>query len=143
MEEITRKEGRIYYGAVLCGNANEAYCRFREDYHKSLGKAYYRRLNRPPRKERIHDSGMYLTEEYHAELERRFKDKERVPCRIMGIVDICYVRMVGIWDCSDIAEQDFDDYMEWLFSRGSNALRLVGRGDMAGRTSKRLKTRYR
>ena len=143
MEKITREKGVCYYGDVQCDTVDDAYRKYRNDYHKSLGKAVYRMLNRPARVERIHGSGMYLQKGYEDGLRNRYDRYGKVNCRFMGIVGISYVRMVGIWDCADVCDESFREYLDWLFSRGSNALRIVGRGGASGRTSKRIRTRYR
>jgi len=143
MEKITKIDGKVFYGQRECRSCDDAYRLFREDYHESLGKAYYRRLNMPAREERIHWSGINVTQQRYEQLERQFASDERIACRIMGFLGIGYCRMVGIWDMPDFDECDADDYLEWLFVSGSRALKYVGRGDSAGRTSKRKNTRYR
>ena len=143
METIKKIDGEIYYGDRRCTDSDMAYRLFREDYHKSLGKAYYQRLNIPAREERIHWSGINVSPERYDELRDRFESDERVPCRIMGFLGIGYARMVGTWDLPDHDECDTDDYLEWLFVSGSRALKYVDRKSGNGRTSKRLNTRYR
>ena len=143
MEKITRLGGKIYYGDKVCKHVDAAYSLFREDYHRSLGKAVYRMLNRQPRQERIHGHDSNLRNEEYETLNGRYAKTSRVKCRIMGIVDISYVYMVGIWDCPDVDESEFDEYMDWLFDRRTRNLRIVGRGNQAGRTSDRNKVRFK
>ena len=60
-----------------------------------------------------------------------------------GIVCLSYARILGLEEYGHIPEDKFDGWLEWAFSRGSGALRLVGKEKGSGRKSKRLKTRYR
>ena len=143
MEKIERIGGVLFYGDKKCSDADEVYRRFREDYHRLLGKAVYRRLNVAGRKERIHGSGTYFTEKTGYELERKFGGYGRVPCRIMGFLGIGYVRMVGIWDCPDLPDDEFDSFVDWLFYAYGGAVRMVGRNQKSGRTSNRQNKRYR
>lgn len=136
MEQITKVREAIYYGVRLCHDVDEAYRLFREDFHNSLGKAYYRRLNIPARIERIHGHKTWMTDSRYEEADRRFSGTGRVPCYILGIIDISYVYTIGLWDIPDIDEQRFDDYMDWLFSR-TGALRMMGNGN--GRRNKHFK----
>lgn len=61
----------------------------------------------------------------------------------MGLVGISYVRSIGIWDYPDIAEDEFEDWLDWVYAKGSGGLKTVGVRDKVGRTSKRLNKRYR
>jgi len=143
MEQIVRRDGQIYYGERRCESADDAYCRFRDDYHRALGRRAYDRLNRfGRREERVHGYGFV----HSAEVDRGGMDgrtDRKVPVRILGLVEGAYCRGVGAWDIPCESEEEFDRWFEWAFSRGSGVLRLVGRKDKAGRTSKRLKARYR
>jgi hypothetical protein len=64
-------------------------------------------------------------------------------CRFLGLVYLSYCRLVGLWDYPDIPEEKFDEWFDWAFSRGSGALRTLGKNRKVGRTSKTLKKRYR
>lgn len=139
MEQIVRKDGRIYYGDWLCSDADGAYRLFRQDYNASIGRAAFLRLNRlGQREERIHGFGF------------DFARKPAIPAGIsgrlvvrdLGLVGISYCKMLGSWDIPCETEDEFERIFDWAFSRGSGALRTVGK-DKSGRTSKRLKTRYR
>ena len=143
MEKITKVGEKIDYGDKACRNVDAAYRLFREEYHRSLGKAVYRMLNRPPRQERIHGHDSNLRDEEYETSNGRYAETSRVKCRIMGIVDISYVYMVGIWDCPDVDESEFDEYLDWLFDGRTRNLRIVGRGNQAGRTSDRNKVRFK
>lgn len=143
MEQIVRRDGRIYYGEQLCEDADDAYCRFRYDYHRSLGKRAYHRLNRlGQREERVHGYGFVFT---HPVYFRRNDGGACKPVnsRLLGLVEGAYCRGVGAWDIPCDNELEFERWFDWAFSKGSGAIRLVGRKDKAGRTSKRLKARYR
>ena len=144
MDEITRKDGEYYYGSIRCKSVDDAYCRFREDYHEEIGRRAYRRLNRVgQRQERIHGCGFDFTEDYSNELARKYAGYGRVRCWIMGLVGISYCRMVGIWDWADIDDDAFWEYLDWLFDRRSNATYVVGKNYKAGRTAKNRNRRYR
>lgn len=143
MEKIEKRKDTFYYGDKACSNAGEAYGLFREDYHKELGKRVYRRLNRVgQREERVHGFGSYYPVKYSDELAEKYGNTGRVRSYLMGIVDISYCRMVGIWDMPDISDDECDAYLDWLVDRKSNALYLVGRNVKTGRTATRKK-KYR
>lgn len=138
MEQIVRKDGRIYYGEHLCTDADDAYCRFRDDYHRSLGRLAYYRLNRiGQRKERIHDNGFVFSRNLD------YEGNGKVDVRLLGLVETSYCRIAGGWNIPCESEDEFERWVDWAFSRGSGALRLVGRKDKAGRTNKNLRKRFR
>ena len=140
MEQIVKENGVLYYGEEICVSVDDAYSKFRKDYHKSIGRASYKRLDRlGQRKERIHGYGFVFEPGYSI---THFTGKKTV-CRILGLVGISYVRIVGIWDYSEVQDEDFERWIDYAFSRGSGALRTVGLNLKVGRTSKRLKKRYR
>lgn len=143
MEQIVRRDGRIYYGERVCRDADDAYCRFRNEYHESLGKRAYYRLNRiGQRKERIHGYGFVLGEPLRNP-EAETGGGRRVPVRLLGLVAGSYCRILGGWDIPDLDEQEFDRWFDWAFSEGSGALMLVGRKDKSGRTDKKLNKAFR
>lgn len=141
MEQITSHNGRLYYGNKECRNADEAYTLFRRDYHESLGRNVYRRLNRlGNRKERVHEFGFVFSGTNHKGAECYFpKHSIRY---WMGLVLLCYCRFTGVWEYRDVTDGSFDAWFDWAFSKGSRALRLARR-EKSGRTSKRLKTTFR
>lgn len=142
MEQITRKDGRIYYGTKQCVSVDDAYSRFRDDYHRSLGREKSNRLDRiGQRRERIHGFGFVFSGDVPG-LER-FGCRGRYRCRLMGLVGISYVRGVGIWDYSDVGDAEFEEWLDWIFSRGNKSLITAGIRDKVGRTNKRKNTRYR
>ena len=121
----------------------KAYGLFREDYHASIGRKAFLRLNRlGQREERIHGYGFTLS--YPVSFGRDdggTRGKTRV--RILGLVGISYCRGLGCWDWpGNLSEDEFERWLDWALSRGSGALRTVGK-DKSGRTNKRLKARYR
>ena len=139
MVEIKKIDGVYWYGKQRCDTVEEAYRHFREDYHLSLGKAVHLRLNRlGNRKERVHGFGFVFADEPGG------MDCRRVPCRILGLAHITYFRIVGCWDMA-FGDDEFDRWLDYAFSEKNcrTALVLDNRKDKAGRTSKRLKTRYR
>lgn len=142
MKDIVRKDGRLYYGNDLCKSADDAYRRFRKDYHESLGRNVHIRLDRlGHRKERIHGYGFVFSD--GNSFGECFKDYGRTRCYILGLMGLSYVRSIGIWDYRMIPDEQFEDWLDWVFAKGSKALKTVGVTDKVGRTSKRLKTRYR
>lgn len=143
MEQITRKDGIIYYGGRVCRNADDAYCHFRDDYHAGLGKRVYRRLNYPDRTERIHETAIVFEEEYGRELDREFVGYDkRIPTRLLGLAGVSYCWIFSGKDFPDFEEDKYWRWFEWLYSgRGRSLIRHLGKDK--GRTSKRLKTRYR
>lgn len=137
MEQITKRDGKFYYGTQRCQSADDAYRKFRTAYHEELGKRVFRRLDKPLRRERVHGFGFRFSGD-----SREFTGKS-VPCRLLGMVGIAYCRIVGCWDFPDIDEEELEKWLDDVFAYGSKALRLVGRKDKAGRTSKLLHKRYK
>lgn len=143
MAEVVRKDGRIYYGEQLCEDADHAYRLFRNEYHASVGRKAFLRLNRlGQREERIHGYGFTFSHPVSFERDDGgTSGKARV--RILGLVGISYCRIMGCWEWPDnLSESEFERWLDWALSGGSGALRTVGK-DKSGRTSKRLKARYR
>ncbi len=141
MEQIVRSNNALWYGERRCGSADEAYRLFRDDYHRELGKSVYMRLDRlGQRRERLHSFGFVF------EKTQEPKGPECVGefrCRLLGMLDIGYVRTIGLWDYCDVSDDAFEDWLDWVFSRGNGHLHTDGIRDRVGRTSRRLRTRYR
>ena len=143
MEQIVKRDGRIYYGDWLCSDADGAYRLFRNEYNASCERSAFLRLNRlGQREERIHGYGFVFSHPLSFKRDDGGTGgKTRV--RILGLVDISYCRIVGCKDWPDnLSDDEFEKWLDWAFSRGSGALRTVGK-DKSGRTSKRFKTKYR
>lgn len=142
MEQITRKDGRIYYGSEPCESVNDAYSRFRDDCHVALGRERSNRLDRlGQRRERIHGFGFVFSDGVPG--MAKFGGGRRYRCRLMGLVGISYVRGIGLWDYADVEDADFDEWLDWVFSRGNRLLATTGVRDRVGRTGRRRRTRYR
>lgn len=140
MEQIEKKDGVFYYGGRRCADADDAYNRFRNEHNRSVGREFYHRLDRlGQRTERVHGAGFQFVRPV---LPPEGCDG-KTRCRFLGLVHLSYCRLVGIWDYSDIPDERFDEWFDWAFSRGSGALRTLGRNRKVGRTSKTLKKRYR
>ena len=83
MEKITRRQEGFYYGETKCSCADDAYRLFREDYHRSLGKNAYGRLNRlGAREERQHGYGFIFSERKECPISV----VDKVPVYILGII---------------------------------------------------------
>ena len=144
MEQIVKRDGKIYYGNQMCSDGNDAYCRFRDDYHASLGKEVYKRLNMPDREERIHGFHIYFSDEALKVLDREFgQPDERIKYRIMGLVGISYCRGIDGDDCPDYDEEKYFRWLDWCLSHSGSMMMRIGTNEKTGRTSKRLRTRYR
>jgi hypothetical protein len=141
MEQITKQDGVIYYGKQRCNNIDDAYDKFRTEYHRICGKDASKRLDRlGQRVERIHEYGYYFTEELHGD---SYVCIGKIPYRIMGFLGICYVRSISLTDYEEVDDEEFDDWLDWVFRKGSGMLRLVGKNNKTGRTSTRINARYR
>lgn len=142
MEQITKVDGIYYYGKQACKDADAAYGRFRGEYHMGLGRQVFKRLDRlGQRQERVHGFGFVF--EGGSDYPGDFGSLGRAEYRIIGLVGICYCRIIGIWDIPEGVGGRIEEWLDWAFSRGSGALSLVDRKSRSGRTSKRLKTRYK
>ena len=142
MEQITKVNGVYYYGEQACKDADDAYRRFRDEYHMGLGRQFYRRLDRiGQRVERIHGFGFIF--EGGCPYAGEFEYTGRVGYRFLGLIGICYCRIIGLWDIPESVGDRFEEWFDWAFSRGSGVLMATGRKDGSGRTSKRLKVRYK
>lgn len=127
MVQIVRKEGRLYYGERPCRDAEEAYEFFRNEYHASIGRQAFLRLNRlGQRTERIHGFGFDFAKplDYRGEEFRRYGT---VRYRMVGKNGISYMRIFGIHDYGHIPEEIFEEWLDWALSRGSGALKLKRR----------------
>lgn len=143
MEQIVKVDGILYYGGCRCRDADDAYRRFRDDYHSSLGRDASRRLNRyGSRKERIRGFGFVLVDDVRESLQRTFGECGKCKCYQLGLVGISYAFILGCWDYPVLSDTDLELWIDWALSSGSKALVRKGRKDKSGRTSKRLKKRY-
>lgn len=133
MEKITKSNGKWFYGERECRDVDDLYGLFRNEYHNSIGKAVRLRLNRIGyRKERVHGFGFVFSEQ-----PRVHKKYRRVGYRMLGLVDVCYCRMIAVSDVNCDNEEEFDEWFDYAFSQGSGALRLEGRNEKTGRTAKK------
>ena len=101
MEKIEKRDDVFYYGERRCVTADAAYRLFRDEYHKSLGKRVYKRLERyGARTERIHGFGIDFTQEYSDELDliyyTRFtgREEDTICCRKQGGVVMMWTVVV-------------------------------------------------
>ena len=142
MEQITKKDGQIYYGRVRCLTADDAYEHFRRDYHSLIGRSAFSRLDRlGQREERVHDSGFVFSP--HLPLvPGKILGRVPVPVRLLGLVGVSYCRIIGE-GIPSMNEDDLEYWLDYVLQSGSGCLRLVGKNDKAGRTSKLLNKRYR
>lgn len=140
MEQVTKKDGVIYYGSKRCSGVDEAYNRFRNDYNESAGRVSVHRLNRlGSRKERVHGYGFVFNP------LPDFNDvrSEKVPVYLLGIVAGSYCRVLSGRYIPDGTDEEIERWIDWAFCHDTKALRLVGLRQKMGRTSKRLNTRFR
>lgn len=144
MAQITKRGEVLYYGEQACRDANEAYCRFRDDYHTSLGKRVFRRLNMPNREERIHGFKCFFSLGFQFALDSEFGEPNtRIPYRLLGIVGISYARCFDGNFFPDYEDEKFARWLDWFLLHAGEIMYQIGKNDKSGRTSKRLKTRYR
>lgn len=134
MEQITRKDGEVYYGSRKCLNINEAYSLFRNDYHRSLGRDPYGRLDRlGQRKERVHEFGFVFSKPKGG-LSKKILGSVPVKYWLLGMLGISYCRLVGEGLPGSLSDNEFDDWFDYVFQYKSGCLRLIGRKDGFGRT---------
>lgn len=134
MEQITTRDGALYYGEHECKSVDEAYACFRSDYHRSLGRDASRRLNRlGKRRERVRGYGFVFAE---GEDLQQFDTGRRIDAQFLGLVGISYARSIGVWSYKHISDSDFDAYLDWVFARGKGNIRTIGVNDKVGRTRK-------
>ena len=94
MEQITKRDGIYYYGGRKCLGIGDAYTRFREDYHKGLGKRVHKRLDRLGwRTERVHGFGFVFADGRPG--VPACHTGTRIPYRILGLVGLSYCRILG------------------------------------------------
>lgn len=142
-EKITRKSDVFYYGVQTCRNADDAYCRFRDDYHASLGKRAYRRLNVQEREERIHGLHFYFSDALAKSLDLEFGvPNQRIPCRLLGLVGISYCWGLDGANVPDYEDERFGRWLDWFLLHANDLMKKIGLNDGVGRTSKN-KRRYR
>lgn len=139
MEQIIRKDGVYRYGGKECESVDEAYRMFREDYHGSIGRKAFSRLDRlGQRRERMHGKGFCFCEADRRFLEEKFRGFPKRRCYLLGLVGISYC---WIGDVPDI--DDAEDWLDWAFMKGSGGMSYAGKKDKVGRTSKRIRKRYK
>ena len=127
MEQIVRRDGQIFYGRIRCLDADEAYCRFRNDYHASIGRQAFLRLNRlGQREERIHGFGFDFTRRI-GDPEDEFRRYGTVLYRMAGRIGISYLRVFGLFDYKSVPDEEFERWFDWALSRGSGAMKLKRR----------------
>lgn len=132
--QISREEDRILVDGVEAGSVEEAYNVFRLKYNKTLGKANHLKLgHRGVRTTRITKPGMFLTPEYRQRLEKEYGNTGRVRWYLMGVLATSYSKMTGCDFFDKVYEgftgQQADEYLDWVFSRGSAMLVQYGRRD--------------
>lgn len=122
MEQITKVDGKFYYGIKQCYNADDAYCRFRDSYHDSIGRVAFKRLSRlGSRRERVHGYGFVFRD--NGGDPGRYSGTVRV--RLLGLLCGSYCRMLGGWDIpGGMDDEQFEPWLDWAFSSGSGALKL-------------------
>lgn len=124
MEQIVRKEGKLYYGERFCRDAEEAYELFRKDYHASIGRQAFLRLNRlGQREERIHGFGFDFSKRV-GDPEDEFRRYGTIHYRMAGRIGISYLRVFGLHDYESVPDERFDEWFDWALSRGSGAMKL-------------------
>ena len=142
MEKIDKKDGVYYYGDVQCVSSSDAYQRFRDDYHRLLGKAVHLRLNRVgSRKERYHDFGFCFSKD--VVLNDFGCSGKRFPYRLLGLVCSSYCWTMNCTDMPQLSDDDLWEWLDWAFSKGSHALRQLGKKDGVGRNARNIRKRYR
>ena len=141
MEQIERIDGELFYGETRCKDIEEAYRRFKNDYHQSIGRAAYNRLNRlGSRTERVHCSGFIFSK---PQFNPFGEQTGVVPIYLLGLISGAYCKTLGGWYIPDGTDEQIEQWIDWAFSKGSGALRLIGKNQKTGRTSKRLNRRFR
>ncbi len=127
MVQIVRRDGRIYYGERPCRDAEEAYEFYRDDYHASIGREAFLRLNRlGQRSERIHGFGFDFTKQVHDRRDE-FRRYGTVLYRMAGRIGISYLRVFGLYDYQSVPDEEFEQWFDWALSRGSGAMKLKRR----------------
>ena len=144
MEQIIKRDGIYYYGVRECKSVDDAYRCFRNDYHDSIGRKAFSRLDRlGQRIERIHGFGFCFKDEDRRALEREFRDFPKSRCVLLGLVGISYCWICGEGDVPELGEHRFEDWFDWAFMSGSGGMSYTGKRDKVGRTSKRIRRRYK
>lgn len=142
-KKITRKSDVFYYGVQVCRSADDAYCRFRDDYHAFLGKRAYRRLNVQEREERIHGLNFYFSDALAKSLDVEFgAPDKRIPCMLLGLVGISYCWCLDGSNAPDYEDDVFERWLDWFLLHANDLMKKIGLNDKVGRTSKN-KRRYR
>ena len=115
----------------MCIDADDAYSRFKEEYHKSLGKRNFRRLDAKPRTTRITEVGVRFPEWYAKELSEEFGNLPRVPYVIEGLIGTSYCRMFGSdWFPEEVAgfdDEKYERFIDWLLCAGMHNTKQISR----------------
>ena len=123
MVQITRDDAGIYhYGDIRYVVADDVYRRWRDDYHASIGRVAFLRLNRlGQRRERVHGRGFVHTGGYKPGVHGA-----AVPVRLLGIVNGSYWWLLSGRDIRwDMGDDGWGEWIEAAFSAGSGMTRSV------------------
>lgn len=135
MEQITKKDGVLYYGDRRCRDIDEVYVLFRDDYNRRIGKAVYLRLDRlGQRKERVHGFGFVRRNGFVPTLRRPVA---KAKYRLLGLCCQSYWWSI---DVSNIDEDLFEEWVEYALTKDSKALTYVGRSNRKRKKRKQIIT---
>ena len=126
VKAIEKRDGIYFYGGERCESVDDAYMRFRSDYHESVGRKAFSRLDRlGQRKERVHGFGHHFQPGYAISLEREFGGiHEKTDCRLLGLVGVCYCWRINGSDMPDLDEKRLGRWIDWALMKGSGAMRF-------------------
>ena len=141
MEQVTKKDGVLYYGEQRCGTIDDVYRRFRDEYNSLVGRAAYKRLSRVgSRSERIHEFGFVFDTPSD-------KDKGlpwgKHTLKLLGLVCGSYIWDLDASRFPDMEEQELMSVLDSILEKGSKMMRKTGKTVGSGRNDKRLNKRYR
>ena len=135
---VRNGDGYLYDGESV-RTADEVYRKFRAEYNKSLGRVSYGMLGkREHRKERVHGSDLIFSEK-HKFIE--YPDI-KITAYFLGLAYECYCKTVGMWDIPYEID-DTQSWVDWVFRKGGNTLKVKGSRNKMGRTREKLIRRKR
>ena len=146
MEQITKADGKGYfYGKRYCLDADQAYDLFRAEYDKRAGREVSKRLaSGRNRQERVHGFGFVFAPGMEPD-GHEFAGMPKINSLLLGYAGtISLSRSIGCWDMPFFKDYaTYERWVDWAFSRGSGAFRLVNTQVKHGRTRKHLRKRFR
>lgn len=125
--EVYSYEGKIFVDKKEFDTYDAAYRCIREKYNAALGKANYLKFGHiGNRTARISKPGIVLESSYREYLQSTYEHTKKVKWYLLGMIDTSYSKITGCYyfgdEYKDYDEMQVEEYLDWIFCRGSDML---------------------